>query len=168
MTDMKFFRKVAQRFYLAVGLVVTPFLTSACDDSLTSPQDLEFAPELGVNLAQMVRTPVGLYYEDEVVGTGDVALFGHRVTVEYTGWRHSGQEFDSSEDSGPFVFGPLGQAEVIAGWNMGVQGMREGGIRLLVIPPQLAYGTTGRGTVIPGNSTLVFRVELTEVSQYIQ
>lgn len=166
---MKFFQAAGRGPYLAVGLMITLLATAACDDGgLTAPGDLEFAPELGVNLAQMVRTPVGLYYEDEVVGTGELAQFGHRVTVEYTGWRHSGQQFDSSEDSGPFVFGPLGQAEVIAGWNMGVQGMRVGGHRLLVIPPQLAYGSTGRGTAIPGNSTLVFRVELTAVSQYIQ
>jgi FKBP-type peptidyl-prolyl cis-trans isomerase len=154
---------------LTVGLTVAALGLASCDDGgLTDPQDVEFAPELGVNLAQMTRSPVGLYYQDEVVGTGALAQFGHRVTVEYTGWLPSGQQFDTSTTSGPFTFGPLGQAEVIAGWNMGVQGMRVGGHRLLVIPPTLAYGSAGRGIAIPGNSTLVFRVELTNVTQFIQ
>jgi FKBP-type peptidyl-prolyl cis-trans isomerase len=150
---------------LMVGLAVTALALSACDDSVTNPQDLEFAPELGVNLSQMTRNPVGLYYQDEVVGSGALALFGHRVTVEYTGWLHNGQQFDSSTDAGAFIFGPLGQANVIAGWNMGIQGMRAGGRRLLVIPPSLAYGNVGRGATIPGKATRVVRVELTEVTQ---
>jgi len=167
-TDMKVFQMSSRMVQGVVGLSLALFGLSACGDSVTNPQDLVFAPELGVNLPQMTRSPVGLYHQDEVVGTGALAQFGHRVTVHYTGWLHTGQEFDTSTGGDGFVFGPLGQGNVIAGWNMGIQGMRVGGRRLLVIPPSLAYGGGGRGAAIPANATLVFRVELTEVTQWIQ
>jgi len=149
---------------LAVAAVL--LMAGACfgDDPTgpVDPEELNFAPSLGVNLAQMTRTDSGLYLLDEVVGTGEEALQNATVTVHYTGWLHDGFRFDSSHDPGrtPFEFGPLGSANVIAGWNEGVQGMREGGHRLLVIPSHLAYGPGGRAPSIPGYATLIFRVEL--------
>jgi len=115
----------------------------------------------------MITTPSGLQYEDTVTGSGDEASTGQQVTVHYTGWLYDngvkGAKFDSSKDRhDPFAFG-LGMGHVIKGWDEGVQGMKVGGTRVLVIPPQLGYGSRGAGGVIPPNATLMFEVELLEV-----
>ena len=112
-------------------------------------------------------TPSGLQYEDTTVGTGAEAKAGQHVSVHYTGWLYNGgvkgAKFDSSKDRGdPFGFG-LGAGQVIKGWDEGVQGMKVGGARTLVIPPELGYGARGAGGVIPGNATLMFDVELLAV-----
>ncbi len=112
-------------------------------------------------------TPSGLQYDDTVPGTGATAQAGRQVTVHYTGWLHDpaqpdgrGRKFDSSKDrNDPFVFA-LGAGMVIRGWDEGVQGMQEGGTRLLLIPADLGYGARGAGGVIPPNATLLFEVEL--------
>lgn len=101
--------------------------------------------------------------EDLVVGTGDEAVAGKKVTVHYTGTLTDGIKFDSSVDRGtPFTFN-LGAGEVIKGWDQGVVGMKVGGKRKLTIPPSLGYGETGAGDKIPPNSTLIFEVELLKV-----
>ena len=110
----------------------------------------------------MTTTGSGLRFRDETVGTGAEATPGKRVTVHYTGTLESGDKFDSSRDRDePFSFG-LGARQVIAGWDEGVSGMKVGGRRTLVIPPQLGYGSRGIGP-IPPNSTLIFDVELLDV-----
>jgi len=110
-----------------------------------------------------IKTPSGLTIEDLVVGTGDAASAGQKVSVHYTGWTTDGKKFDSSKDRGePFVF-PLGKGHVIKGWDEGVAGMKVGGKRKLTIPPNLGYGTRGAGGVIPPNATLLFEVELLAV-----
>ena len=106
---------------------------------------------------------------DTVVGTGAEAQRG-RIQVHYTGWLHDpgqanghGKKFDSSVDRGePFEF-QLGAGQVIRGWDEGVAGMKVGGKRTLVIPPEMGYGARGAGGVIPPNATLVFDVELVKV-----
>jgi len=109
-------------------------------------------------------TASGLVFEELVVGTGNAAASGQKVSVHYTGWLTNGTKFDSSKDRGePFVF-PLGKGHVIKGWDEGVAGMKVGGKRKLTIPPQLGYGARGAGGVIPPNATLVFEVELLNVS----
>jgi len=112
----------------------------------------------------VISQPSGLQYEDTVVGAGDEAKAGNHVTVHYTGWLYEGGQkgakFDSSKDrNDPFVF-PLGAGHVIRGWDEGVQGMKVGGTRILVIPPQMGYGARGAGGVIPPNATLMFEVDL--------
>ena len=112
-------------------------------------------------------TASGLQYEDTEVGTGAEATKGQQVTVHYTGWLlnngEQGAKFDSSKDrNDPFVF-PLGAGMVIKGWDEGVQGMKVGGKRTLIIPAELGYGARGAGGVIPPNATLKFDVELLKV-----
>jgi FKBP-type peptidyl-prolyl cis-trans isomerase FkpA len=109
-------------------------------------------------------TPSGLQIEDTTVGAGAEAVVGTVVSVHYTGWLYengqAGKKFDSSKDRGqPFEF-PLGAGHVIRGWDEGVQGMKVGGKRNLVIPAELGYGARGAGGVIPPNATLLFEVEL--------
>jgi FKBP-type peptidyl-prolyl cis-trans isomerase len=109
------------------------------------------------------KLPSGLQYEDLVVGSGKMAEAGMNVSVNYTGWRTDGFKFDSSYDRGEPIKFQLGNGEMIKGWDEGVKGMRIGGKRKLTIPPDMAYGSEGRGSVIPPNSTLVFEVELVDV-----
>lgn len=125
---------------------------------------VETAPEMApaVDLSAMTQTASGLNILDLVVGDGEEATPGRSVTVHYTGWFIDGEKFDSSLDRGdPFQL-TLGAGRVIAGWDEGLVGMRVGGQRRLVIPPELAYGPEGRSG-IPPNSTLVFDVELLAV-----
>ena len=107
-----------------------------------------------------ITTSSGLQYIDQKVGAGATAQAGQTVIVHYTGWLENGKKFDSSVDRGqPFSF-PLGAGRVIKGWDEGVQGMKVGGKRKLIIPSSLGYGARGAGGVIPPNATLIFEVEL--------
>lgn len=106
-----------------------------------------------------------LKIEDLVVGEGAEAVAGKTVVVHYNGTFLDGKSFDSSIDRGePFVF-QLGAGQVIQGWDQGVQGMKEGGRRILTIPSELAYGSRGAGNVIPPNTPLKFEVNLLEVKE---
>ncbi|MBT3764705.1 MAG: peptidylprolyl isomerase [Rhodospirillaceae bacterium] len=105
-----------------------------------------------------------LQVKNLVTGTGVEAVRHSKVTVHYTGWLMNGTKFDSSVDRGkPFDF-TLGGGQVIRGWDQGVEGMKVGGKRELIIPPKLAYGQRGAGGVIPPNATLKFQVELLAVA----
>ncbi|MBI5659592.1 MAG: FKBP-type peptidyl-prolyl cis-trans isomerase [Nitrosomonadales bacterium] len=114
--------------------------------------------------------PAKLVKTDTKAGSGEVAVSGKFVSVHYTGWLyatsksdHKGAKFDSSADHGqPFTF-PLGEGFVIPGWDEGLVGMKVGGKRTLVIPPNKAYGSRGAGGVIPPDATLIFDVELVKV-----
>jgi peptidylprolyl isomerase len=108
----------------------------------------------------MQSTPSGLQYEDLTVGNGPTPQAGQTAMVHYTGWLDNGTKFDSSVDRGrPFEF-PVGQGQVIKGWDEGVATMHVGGKRKLVIPPELGYRARGAGGVIPPNARLTFEVEL--------
>lgn len=116
-------------------------------------------PSLAVNA---VTTASGLKYEELQVGTGATAKSGDSVTVNYTGWLQDGTKFDSSIDRKQTFDFTIGAGGVIAGWEEGVQGMLVGGTRLLVIPPNLGYGSTAHGP-IPADSTLIFEVQLVAI-----
>lgn len=113
-----------------------------------------------------------LHHIDTRIGSGAVAMPGQEVTVHYTGWNYDenavdqrGEKFDSSVGRGePFTF-LLGARRVIRGWDEGVAGMRVGGKRILMIPPEYGYGRKGAGGVIPPNGSLVFEVELLEIAE---
>jgi len=108
----------------------------------------------------VVTTPSGLKYIDEVIGKGASPTKGKMVTVHYTGTLTDGKKFDSSVDRGqPFKFA-IGVGQVIPGWDEGVMTMKVGGKRKLMIPSKLAYGPRGAGGVIPPNADLNFDVEL--------
>ena len=111
-------------------------------------------------------TDSGLRYEDLEIGDGQEATGpGQTVIVHYAGWLEDGTEFDSSiKRNDPFSF-PLGCGLVIKGWDEGVVGMKIGGRRRLIIPPELGYGAQGAGGVIPPNATLTFEVSLLEISE---
>ncbi len=107
--------------------------------------------------------PAGeLVVQDEVVGTGAEATIGSTVSVHYTGKLENGAVFDTSVGRAPYEF-VLGAGSVIQGWEQGISGMKVGGKRLLIVPPDLAYGAVQYGP-IPANSTLIFEVELVGVA----
>ena len=115
----------------------------------------------------VIADSVRLTKIDTKIGAGKEAILGKMVSVHYTGWLfdkstsdNKGKKFDSSRDrSGNFTF-PLGAGRVIKGWDQGVQGMKVGGQRTLIIPSSMGYGARGAGSIIPPNATLVFDVEL--------
>jgi peptidylprolyl isomerase len=109
--------------------------------------------------------PTELEVTDLVAGEGQQAGAGHTVRVHYVGVAHSsGEEFDASYNRGEPLQFRLGAGQVISGWDQGVQGMKVGGRRRLVIPPHLAYGDRGAGGVIAPGETLIFVVDLVDVS----
>ena len=123
-----------------------------------SIESTTFAPALGVDLKAMTKTPSGLYYRDLVVGTGEPVVAGKEVSVHYSGSFPDGRVFDANQGSDPpFAFVP-GAGGVIGGWEEGVVGMRVGGKRQLIVPPELGYGASDYGP-IPGGSILFFTVE---------
>ena len=115
----------------------------------------------------MTKTASGLEYQTITEGAGENPKAGQTCVVHYTGWLwengKKGKKFDSSVDRGqPFSF-PVGMGRVIKGWDEGVMTMKVGGKRILIIPPDLGYGSRGAGGAIPPNATLMFEVELIEV-----
>src|SRR5437773_10477879 len=111
----------------------------------------------------MATPQSGLRVEDLQPGNGVAAKAGDTVEVHYTGWRTDGKKFDSSHDrKQPFSF-KLGAGRVIQGWDQGVAGMKVGGKRKLLIPPELGYGARGAGGAIPPNAELIFEVELLKI-----
>jgi len=145
---------------LALGLVLG---AAACggEPDAAPPILIEATPTApDLDLEAMTQTPSGLRYLDLVVGEGAEAVTGQRVTVHYAGWILDGEKFDASVDRGETFSFPLGAGQVIPGWDEGVAGMRVGGYRRLVIPPELGYGDGGYPPVIPPEATLVFDVQL--------
>lgn len=126
------------------------------------PTELTYADELDIDFARMTQTTSGLWYEDLQVGEGEMPIAGDSVFVLYSGWLHNGILFDSVTDPDDALGFHFLIDAVIPGFVEGLQSMREGGIRKLVIPPHLGYGAQPRQGV-PSNSTLVFQVNLLDV-----
>jgi FKBP-type peptidyl-prolyl cis-trans isomerase len=148
-------------------LVVFPVLLASCLDTDISVPDAVpiertvFAASLGVDLAASTRTPNGAYYRDIVVGSGPAIASGDSIAVNYTGWLSDGTKFDASISGTPLEF-RFGVGRVIPGMDETLVGARVGGQRQLIIPPSLAYGPYGAGP-IPGNTVIVFKVEIVAV-----
>jgi peptidylprolyl isomerase len=116
-----------------------------------------------------VATKSGLKYVDLKVGTGATAVKGSKIQVHYTGWLYEngkrGRKFDSSLDRGkPYIVSSLGGSGTIKGWGEGIPGMKVGGKRRLIIPPELAYGAKGHPAGIPPNATLEFEIDLLAIA----
>jgi hypothetical protein len=131
------------------------------EDRAPDLSDVAFAPELAIDLGDFELRPSGLYVQDVVVGSGPVARRTSRVWVRYVGRLADGTVFDGNLGGQPYA-ARLGGSEVIRGWNEGITGMRRGGIRRLVVPPHLGYGSRGRGDV-PPRATMIFDLELVDV-----
>jgi peptidylprolyl isomerase len=147
------------------AVVAIVLIARGADDEPSSPAsvstDLSSKPEPAI---PDEAPPAELQSEDVVDGDGATAKAGDNVTVQYVGVDYeTGEEFDSSWEGGqPFEF-ELGAGQVIPGWDQGVEGMKEGGRRQLIIPPDLAYGAQGQPPAIGPNATLVFVVDLVKV-----
>ncbi|MDQ3014704.1 MAG: FKBP-type peptidyl-prolyl cis-trans isomerase [bacterium] len=144
---------------LGVGVAIILGLVLINSQALSSSK-----PPTSTTMDQQPQNTAGasLQKTDEKVGTGAEAVNGKTVSVHYTGTFANGQKFDSSRDRGEPISFVLGAGNVIAGWDQGLLGMKVGGKRKLVIPPNLGYGPNDYGP-IPGNSTLYFDVELVDV-----
>jgi FKBP-type peptidyl-prolyl cis-trans isomerase FkpA len=155
-------KNMKSRRYIIAAIASTAFAVSGCQAGTESTKST--TSEGNTAMTQSITELVKI---DTLVGSGREAEIGFNVTVHYTGWlydpskpENKGEKFDSSVDRGePFVF-YLGGGQVIQGWDQGFAGMKIGGKRTLVIPPEMGYGARGAGGVIPPNATLVFDVEL--------
>ncbi len=168
---------VASVLVMAIALYLLTLETSL----LTSAENTDQAAQTGIVMvgdssdqSQALRAaiinaagPSGelekMIIDDVKIGTGEAVKEGDSVTVHYIGTLQNGQEFDNSNKRGtPYTF-KVGDGKVIKGWEEGILGMKAGGSRILVIPPELAYGESGYGP-IPGNASLVFAIELLSIN----
>jgi len=138
------------RLILTATVLAMVFALAGC----SKPADEQTSPA--------TRQENGMKIEDVVIGTGAEATAGKLISVHYNGKLEDGTVFDSSVERDPFEF-VLGAGQVIEGWDKGFDGMKVGGKRTLTIPPEMGYGATGAGGVIPPNATLIFDVELLDV-----
>jgi FKBP-type peptidyl-prolyl cis-trans isomerase FkpA len=170
--------------FLTAALAATALATTACSGtqstpSSTTPQSTAPAAGAGDQAAQGAATTAPaetpgnttpfdsvtkLVIKDDVVGTGPAVKAGQQATVDYTGWLTDGTKFDSSVGKQPFTFA-VGGGQVIEGWDKGVEGMKVGGTRTLIIPSAMGYGPQGSPPVIPADATLKFQVKLLSVGQ---
>lgn len=150
-----------KRFFTVLGVVAAVFVVAFMVFRGRTPQGFE---DLTAQLTPPATSAASLTAEDLVVGQGPTVKFGDTVSVHYLGTLADGTKFDSSRDRGtPFEF-TVGAGQVIRGWDEGLVGMKVGGQRRLVIPPELAYGATPPpGSSIPPNATLTFEIELLEI-----
>jgi len=165
-------KKKTARTLAGLWVVVPLAVVAACGSSSTGPSSqpfdmtsVDFAPSLGVDLSQMDSLGDQLYAEDLQVGDDTLtATTGDTLTVDYEAWLSDGTKFDSSLDRDSTFTFVLGLDNLITGFTRGVGGMRVGGVRLIVIPPDLGYGAQDYGP-IPGNSALVFKVWLRDLGR---
>ncbi len=156
-----------------IPFVFAVALLTACGDDPVAPvvfeviEEAEFAASLDIDLAQMTKASAGgysYYYQDLTVGEGPAATAGNAVVVTYQGWIRTGQLFDQGTitdlDGQPLV---LGSGQVIPGFDAGIRGMQVGGVRKMVLPPELAYGAQGN-SAIPAGSILIFQVTLDAIN----
>jgi FKBP-type peptidyl-prolyl cis-trans isomerase FkpA len=151
------FRTLPRALAASLLAAAGPFLLSALAQPNPTPTTQDHAE------IREVVTPSGLKYTDLKLGQGDPADIGKVLVVNYSGWlKEGGVKFDSSIEDRPFTF-RLGAGDAIKGWDEGLMGMKVGGKRRLVIPPELGFGKQGVGSVVPPNAVLVYEFELLAV-----
>ena len=145
-------------------LAVLLGLGAACAGTASPPPALQtaFAPWLGIEPDSMARRPSGVWVRDHVTGTGIPITAGDQIEVRYSVYLSDGTQVDGTGGDQPSRLFRYGRGELIAGWDDGMQGMRVGGRRTLVIPPAQGYGPRQRGN-IPANSTLIVTVQVVDV-----
>ncbi len=150
--------KRSSRRTLGVAVAVTLALVACGGDDVfgPNPSDVVFAASLGIDLDDFTETTSGLFFRDDVMGTGELAAIGDEVTLTYTGWLVDGTVFDS----GGFTATVGGTPALIEGFTEGIIGMQLGGTRTILIPSTLGYGSQGSG-LIPANSVVVFEITVT-------
>jgi FKBP-type peptidyl-prolyl cis-trans isomerase FkpA len=157
--------------FLALALLSVGF--TACLDTTAPPAyatvaNTTFEPSLGVDLANSTKTDAGVYYRDITVGTGPVIAPAQDSYMYYHGYLSNGTEFDKVVPPAPPAHFVTGQGSLIPGFEIGLDGMRLGGRRQIIVPPALAYGLTdvtrNGAVVVPSNSVLVFDVTLTDAA----
>ncbi|MCH8950312.1 MAG: FKBP-type peptidyl-prolyl cis-trans isomerase, partial [Chloroflexi bacterium] len=142
------------RATLVAILAITVVLVACADDGSEEPLDTSGPPPIEV---EGVTTASGLQIFDVIIGEGEEVRAGDAAAIHYAGWLESGVQFDTSLGDGePFAFG-LGGGQVIAGWDEGIVGMKPGGIRRLIVPPELGYGAQGSDNV-PPNAVLTYDI----------
>ena len=150
---------------VAVALSITLGACASAGPPAPPPRPIESIPfdaTLNVDLAKMTKTASGLYYRDLEVGTGMQVNGKMRVRVHYTGWLTNGIKFDANTPDEPPIEIPVGRGRTIKGWDEGLQGMRAGGRRQLVVPAALGYGSEHPG-LIPPDAVLVFDIKVVSV-----
>ena len=148
------------------SLLVLSVFAAACGSTEPGSIPIEqtkFADTLHVDLARSTKLVSGMYVRDSVVGTGAVAAAGITVGVRYVGYLANGSIFDQNPAPKSLFTFKLGSGAVIPGFDIGIQGMKVGGRRQLIIPPELGYGASGAGS-IPPYAVLVFVVDLISAS----
>jgi FKBP-type peptidyl-prolyl cis-trans isomerase len=139
-----------------------PTATSVPPSAIISTNPTQVEATAGANMDNYITDPSGLKYLDETIGSGPQVKAGDTVTVNYIGTLENGTKFDSSFDRNQPFTTQIGVGQVIKGWDEGIIGMRAGGKRKLIIPPDLGYGNQPAGS-IPPNSTLIFEVDLLSI-----
>jgi FKBP-type peptidyl-prolyl cis-trans isomerase FkpA len=143
---------------LLVGICACDSPTGV-DERWANPESIQYAASLGIDLSKMNKNPSGLYWQDIVIGDADTASIGDNVRVHYTGWLPDGTQFDTTIGRSPIEF-LLGLGFVRKGFDEGIIGMRVGGVRRLVIRPELAFGVRGSpDNGVPPSTTIIMRVE---------
>ena len=122
-----------KRAFLPLAAVLA---VAACGSDVLAPEDVEFVDELEIDLSVMTKTASGLYVQDQTVGDGELVIEGNTVVIDYGGWLPNGANFDAGTD----VAFQVGIGDLIEGFDEGIIGMRVGGTRTMVIPPELGYG----------------------------
>jgi FKBP-type peptidyl-prolyl cis-trans isomerase FkpA len=157
-------RQMQQWALIAIAAVILFLIIINVVDFGGSGSDAEAFLTFPISDAEIITTATGLQYQDVELGSGREAQPGDTVSVNYSGWLTDGTMFDSSLNPGRTPFDVvLGSGGVILGWEEGLLGMQEGGIRILTIPSDLGYGPGGSPPTIPPNATLIFRVEILEI-----
>ncbi|HEY0779602.1 MAG TPA: FKBP-type peptidyl-prolyl cis-trans isomerase [Gemmatirosa sp.] len=152
---------------LAAAALAAALATAGCRDITSPAQDpttVAFAPGLGIRLSEFTRDTSGVYYHDDAVGSGPVAVANSTLSYYYTGYLANGRTFGTNQGSQSPLTVVLGAGQVVRGFDRGLLGIRQGGRRHLIIPPALGYGNQSSGNTIPAGSVLIFVVDVPVVT----